>query len=456
MSFNISASEAVLLGRALEEYLQAKRDSDGNYFLDFLWNRIGCFSPPIACERRDRLEPGEVPVDIKWDAIEGGRVGFAPSWPSSYFLSINTCESVTRFTRDRSARSLTDHVAGLVWSQVARGIADESRFNVEIGMAWGQAQVRHWTTDSSAEDKLHQGEDDPASIETAISALVDHSSNNRGEHFRIGRTVGRVLAECQRYEAYLLGEQLDEDNHDGFQAIGPRAWRDRLLEALPGLVDSLPLQSFSHAGTWFRKLNGALYLCHDPDECEIYWLYEYGQLAQFRAAVWLALGEILRASRSADDQQILKQPAIPIPRMLRLIKLTPASSPDKIRGALQGCETMFDEQDASVYPELIVVALSSGIEALAKRVWPNEFLVTGGKGGLGKVLADHTRSGSDREVRFASLAQTLYKNYRHPAQHELDAFRCTWSEAAFFFYGMQTLLQLSEEICQRRPGGGSQ
>ena len=115
--------------------------------------------------------------------------------------------------------------------------------------------------------------------------------------------------------------------------------------------------------------------------------------------------------------------------------------------------TFGDPEDKSLQPEYLVNCLAPAIEALAKKLWPNEFDQNSRRGELRNVLRNHFATGSEAERRFSQLALTLYDVYRKPVAHEFGTFKCTWDEARFFHAGIRTLHTLSEEIEQSRSNG---
>jgi hypothetical protein len=453
MSFLISASEAVLLGRALEEYLRTKDDDDNARFLGFLWSRVRPFSPSIARDRWERVRGSDLPYDLEWEATEVGRFGFAHSLPNSWFVDTNETDLVVRITRDHSTRSLVDLVAEIASPHVERWAADDVAFKLAIPGAtcWGQFQQRLLVSGEFDLQDTPTGSDDPAAIEAAIVALVKYPDNAHDEFFAMGRTIGEILGHCELYEAdFRLFDELEITHNVPFSRIDQSTWRSLVLEPLRELMQVRVFEPFSAAVTLLAAQERALELEFDQND----WETEFRTLQSVRSAVWLALGELLHLASRSDASTPARGERPTLPRMLRMTRLTKDSSADKIRATLQLCEGLFEDRTASIFPEVIVSTLASGIEALARRVWPRAFAGQGAKPDLGSVLHERCRNGNEQERRFASIASMLYKTYRNASQHDFDNFRCTWSEAFFFFCGMRQLWQLSEELAYatRRPG----
>jgi hypothetical protein len=506
--FLIDAGEAVLLGRTLGEYLEARDDSTWVRFFDFLRSRLAPFYPPVAGPKLKLVDDVDLPRDVEWNTFEGRnfeafgiRCGFATSCPESWFLTASGSRQATRFTRDRSARRwLPELIAELVAPHVARNAVDDARFNLAIEKPWGQVKQEYLLHTIDGSPCPRSGSEDPERIEKTLSALVARPDNNCSDFFRVGRRLGRVLADCHRYEQMFLvkldspardcdddelgdddelvevasqdepvptwlvrewrrGErdQEREERHlkddDGFGKFTGLEWRESLAESLAELVGDPLLRQFSNAVMWLEVELRTLDKCDDPDDFPT----EFRILARIRAAAWLAFGELRHAGGGSDTPAQGAMPAMPSKQMLRLFRLTAESSDDKIRNTLQFWQGELEKWDVAVFPELIVTSLSPGIEALAGRVWPECFTrqsVT--KPSVRDVLEQHLRSESESEKRFANWGLMLYKNYRIDAQHHHDAFHCTWVEAVLFFYAIRQLWEWSQEMGQRPSGSSKQ
>ncbi len=440
MSIFIWPSEAALLGRTLEEYLEAWEDDDDVCFLDFLNSRLGPFFPPPRL-RSERVDEDDWPSDLGWETTDiGTRFGFAPSLPDSWFLGADATDFALRITRDLTHRILPELVAERVASHVARNAADDAQFNLVTGngAAWGLVQQQGMLCRLNEDEK--SGADQPLEIEKAISSLA--AEHRRDGYFRAGRAVGRLLAECHRYEAHFLEEAQGSASMEGFSPVDAGEWRERVSEALDEFWQTSACDESGNAGTLLRHEQQRLKVCVDPDD----WTMEMPHLETVRAAVWLAFGEILQAARREEEAAGRPAPKMPTSAMLRAIHLTHESSCDKIRNALASCEEMFDDRNSKLLPEQIVTILSPGIEALARRVWRGAFERQGPRASVYSVLTERCRSTSGLEQKLARLALTLYQVYRNPSQHDFDAFHCDQNGALFFLTGMRELWELSEQI----------
>lgn len=139
--------------------------------------------------------------------------------------------------------------------------------------------------------------------------------------------------------------------------------------------------------------------------------------------------------------------------MLRLIRLTEESTPDKIRGTLQWFQEVFERGDVSAFPDQVPLCLGPAISVLAGRVWPKRFTELAGQHRTAAVLQEGLRDTDDRRCLFASIALTLWKQYRNPNNHEFERVAPSLLEALFFFVGVRQLFELSEAICGESING---
>lgn len=169
-------------------------------------------------------------------------------------------------------------------------------------------------------------------------------------------------------------------------------------------------------------------------------LSSLSQITYARMAFWLAFGEVLGVFRDADAERKLKDAKIAVSRSFKLL---PADNPERVYERLLRVEAELNEApDAAGLPENTVAMLAPVIEALAKRVWPEEFMPPNWNGQLGSVLHGKLSSTNPLEQRFASLSMTLHKQYRNPAMHDFDSFSCSFEEARLFVAGIRVLLDL--------------
>jgi hypothetical protein len=319
MPFPIWEKDAVLLGRALEEYLQAVDDSEV-YFLDFLWSRLSPFYPPINFRTKsERIDASDVPHDVAWELAAENlvRIGFAPRLPNSYFLGLGEASQIACMTVDKPVRHLMDEVAELVAECTARNPLDDANFNVPLDVPWGQVQQRGLAYFFNGSGRSRSGSDDSEKIERLLEELVAQPDNNCGEFFRVGRTVGLILAHCHRYErnflwelfrAYGAGEDIevheqrmvrfDQHQHkEGFTSLSAESWRSFLSATVQELLEDPMLGNSSSAATWLSIEQAKLDEEYDPGDLPT----EFRKLATIRSATWLAFGEILHAAQCAEE-----------------------------------------------------------------------------------------------------------------------------------------------------------
>jgi hypothetical protein len=168
-------------------------------------------------------------------------------------------------------------------------------------------------------------------------------------------------------------------------------------------------------------------------------------IADARMALWLAFGEILGVLKDVD---VVVNRADSAAAVSRAFKLQPADTPDVVMDRLLSVEGELNSR-ADIAPEEVIERLSPVIEALAKRVWPQDFMPAAGYGGkrldfatiLYNRLTEH-RQNNEHDRRFASIALALCKQYRNPAVHDLGSFKCTFEEARFFLAGIRALVDL--------------
>lgn len=479
--FLIGASEAVLLGRTVGEYLDAREDSDKACFFNFITSRLCPFYPVTAPPRCGTLDETEVPGDVEWVAFTDDgdlmravehsaapwlaelRWGFGASCPESWFFQDVASGRILRFTRDRSApRWLPELVAELVATHVARNAADDAKFNLTLNAPWGRVQrqaARQGITAAlfprSLLEKISPESlerftvpllcrpeaDDPKKIEHALEQLAAAPDNNCADFFRLGCKIGQALG-CRRYEtwfAVMLG--ADEDDDD-FAPCGAKRWRVDISDAVPEILEDPLLDHLSsNAGALLAFEYEAVEGSDDAGDKPT----ELRKLAKMHFAISTVLGEALSAATRADERRKGRRPRPRLPRSLKMPALTAHSSNDEIRTLLKFYETVFDDQSAFTCPKQIVAGLAFGPEALARRVWPDEFARNGPKPDAGNILDERRRNGNDREARFANVALMLHNTYRNDSIHKFDRFDCTWMEAFVFICCMRQLLDWSEE-----------
>lgn len=167
------------------------------------------------------------------------------------------------------------------------------------------------------------------------------------------------------------------------------------------------------------------------------------QVAQARTVLWLSFGEVLGVLRDAD-QEISQVDALAINS--RTFPLHASDTPDRVLERLLKIEIDFNS-NPSQPPEEVINILGSAIEGLSRRAWPTEFSKTANyKSSFTAILHNRMTSPSNLDRRFASIAMTLYKQYRCPQEHDMDGFHCSIEEARFYFAGVRALIELWKQI----------
>ena len=124
MPFNISPSEAVLIGCCVGEYLEAKQDNDHANFLYFMLKRLRPFVPSLEITRTTTLPDSDPALfGVEWVALgEYGDIGFSESDPACMFRK--EAETVTKTTWDCSRKSLVDLLYDLVKPFVGKSLRE--------------------------------------------------------------------------------------------------------------------------------------------------------------------------------------------------------------------------------------------------------------------------------------------------------------------------------------------
>jgi hypothetical protein len=290
------------------------------------------------------------------------------------------------------------------------------------------------------------------------------SANTTEKYFHVGQLFGRTAATLERWARLLhhgLGEldsvsQFRVDYRDGkclWAVRDEHGLTEEYHDNVKALLGEKLVQECWHAATALsneasRVVSGGGYYDDPLDPTgPAYLLQDALSLAEARATIRFALGNLLGALREVDDaaQERDRRSLTPRPHLLNA-----GASANQIAGLIRMVEQTFsDRGDKSLQPEYVVNCTANAIEALTKRLWPKEF----GQKGLRKILLDHAAVGTQTERRFAQVGLTLYTVYRNPVAHELGTFKCTWDEARFFHSGIRTLHSLSEEVEKSRSNG---
>jgi hypothetical protein len=222
--------------------------------------------------------------------------------------------------------------------------------------------------------------------------------------------------------------------------------RVSISEAVKALLDSDVVVRCLHAHSLLRRLSeieGKLVfdLSQNQEVTQTQRL-TISHVADARMALWLAFGAVLGTLQDADTVARMSDAQAATSRAFRL---RDTDTPDVVFDRLL---TMEDELNRSsdIAPEEIVERLGLLIEALSKRVWPQDFSASATyPGELSSVLHGRASESTRNTVldrRFATIALALLQRYRNPAQHGLGTFKCSFEEARFFLAGIRAMVDL--------------
>lgn len=462
--FAISASEALFIGCAMGEYTEARQDNEFANVLHFFWHWL---SPLVTNFEEQDSEPvsgDEIPNDLQWLELADRSIAVSRSHPEAIYTATDSVIVRTLWRRPRS--SLLDLLYDLVSPHVKRSQQDSLRFwtpeeraSNEFRMTFLRRTQDMWVPDDwspewhearySMESLLSTpvSPDDLDAVRNCVTELI--TANSMGGYFGAGRLFGRVTATVQRITAADIHDLGGDYCTQQELRNGRPMWRSRSYSELTRnyqarirevLSNKLVQQSFYAVAI----LNSELSRVITADEGSPY-LRPSGP--QAHARVSLALGSLLGLLRDVDEESIRRDSRALVPR---IYMLSSKASTEQIQGLLHLLEQTFSLGDARYQPEYVITCSANAIEALAKRLWPNEFDKDTRQGELRNVLRGHTDSQDEIERRFARTALTLYDVYRKPAVHAFGSFRCTWEEARFFYCGMRTLTELAESLLKKR------
>jgi hypothetical protein len=481
-SFIVSQSEALLIGRCLELYLQEVSDDPSVRFTNRVAADIGSFLPHAGSLTKYHSKP-DVPPSVEWLEAENNGIGYSQERPQSVFyrstLLASQSADFAEFEIERidGAKTLEFLVIELV-----RDLLDPSLdavINTLPPKQWGRerynshiqnllkAAERSLVTDATELPFVENAEE----IEKRLLLLVTAKENQHNEAFECGRKFGLVEANYRRgFEAavrqvaqmfdfpdddcdpYCVFQYLDQHESGRWQPMRSVDWHQGSEPALTYLLQQreIPLGSLSEQllkrsrqdhESWDYN-----YQTQEEDFIETTCLADLYSCNEYLRRLTFALGDLIGRSNVSDEETRQVNSARPVPREFRL---SPISTADRIRGSLELAEKWLTSDDAhDALGPTIVASLGSSVEALARRNWPDDF--TGRRPDLSRILQEHLRNGSDLERRFASTGINLYKTYRNPTSHDFDSVSCSPLEALFFFNGVRVLLQLSDTICASR------
>jgi hypothetical protein len=472
--FNISPSEAVLIGCCMGEYLEARQDNEYANVLQFFWKWLSPVVPNFETSTTTPITEDELPQGLEWQKSDRGFLALDAGDGTVFYEKCASGITCTRCERTRS--SLLNLLADLVDPFVTKSFNDNARFPSHENLArarQGEDNLRgvmkylseHGEDDPFEADifmahvastiQTPNSPDDTAAVLETINRLI--SENAIEDYFLIGRLFGKTSATLERWEQSLYSDPFFCYLPEAEYRNEKRMWSYRKDQVLTdeyhanvkSLLGARLVQECSHAVSVLRvESNRAV--STEYDEPNPVGLLRAGLcFAEARAAIWFALGNLLGTLRGVDNAARERDLRSLTPRPYML---SSRASAEQIAGLIRMVdETFSDPGDKNLQPEYLVNCLANAIEGLTKRLWPKEFDQDSRKGELRNVLQAHCATGSEAERRFSRLALTLYDVYRKPVSHGLGVFRCTWEEARFFHAGIRTLHKLSEEIEQSRP-----
>ena len=436
--FNISPSEAVLIGCCMGEYLEARQDNEYANVLHFFWKWLSPVVPNFETSTTTAIRQDELPLDLEWTEFGGDRsLAIDARDPRIYYE--RTATETTRTQWDRPQSSLLDLLGDLVDQFVSKSNRDELRFPTNAGrtvallhreqVASLGRRVDELEADSfEFAEYLHNFKvsiesgfvtpESPDNVEAVIAAVKRLMSENATEeYYLVGQLFGKTSATIERWERSLY--------HDPFGvycSFPPAEYRNK--ERLWSLREDRVLTDDYHSNV--RELLGAglvrgcahaaaiLAAEASRSVVSLNWDPEYRNgptlmdglvamlcPAEARKAVWFALGFLLGTLRDVDDAARERDRRSLAPRPYLL---SSRASPEQIAGLIRMVEQTFgDIGDKNLQPEYVVNCLANAIEGLAKKLWPKEFDHGSRKGELRNVLQAHFATGSEAERRFARL-----------------------------------------------------
>lgn len=491
--FGISHSEAILLGRCLEIYLQESFDSEDARFIDHIRAEIRGFLPNAENSNSVRIIQS-APDDVVWSELPSGQsTGEAESTPNSVFvrLSGSTIECYRTPRKKTLDLLVVDWIADLLDEKTLRQErsytcdaeqwrADQTAFlRLAFQHLFDVSETTSVAATSTAEDS--------AAIEARLKKLVAHPENSLETQFEWGRQLGALESSARRILrshiedlAYIAGENIEETIADSgliriadtrrlFGKWNPtteETWHLTSIAPLERLLsEALPISGLSQ--TLLRKLlvghkahipqgesSPGQYQSHEsndviPDEPScVDWLVDHFQVQESIRTLYFVLGELTGLHRAGDAAAVLKDLSKPVPR---IAKLSRNSTADKILGHLELVEAWFSMDVCSEHlPSAIISELHNAIEPLAKRNWPEDFGKGNKKDELSNCLSKRRKFGNEQEQEFAGYAQVLFRGYRNQTAHDIDSTDYSMQKALLFMYGIRTLLNLSDTIVASR------
>ncbi len=471
--FIIKPSEALLIGCAVREYLEAKGDNEYANILYFLSKRLRPFVPILDTETTTEIPASECDSEtIRWTTLnEECEIGLSLNDHNCVYRRYS--DMITKTTWDSSRRSLLDLLGDLLEPFVSKSFRDIVQFPSLGEKGLSQEIDLICTFDYKdpvgflSRFQTPEQPDDTDGVVCAIGELINHDLNDFGMIYKAGQSFGQLFAELERWHLGVCREWFAQAKI--FRRSGPlikqEAWtqfldneyrngeylwidtsgeeaRRRCNESIERVLSRGCVQKCPHAEMSLLNLREAQVGFGNDESL---------QLLAAKAMASLALGAVLGSMYAGDEEALAKNAASPTPRMFTLSKLSPEAPLERIKGRVLEMEQILSERSRlGISPEGVISFSQNLIEALAKTLWESEFSSGTRKGELRNILIEHRRSGDQDEHDFASIALMLYDTFRNPAQHDLLNFRCTWLQVWLFHVGTRALLELSESIKKKR------
>lgn len=417
--FEVSESEAFLLGAVFGEYSQSRR----RRMRELLQCRLLYFVPDLS---ETRLVPLlQLPPDATPNEDFSGTYGNA-AYPSIVSLEHGTWLGIAI---DTSRRSLLDIVLGY--------LEEEQAIAVPAALA----------DPLTALDKTN--DDDRERVTLALTRLI--LENNAKDPYEAGRVLGELLSMAGDSVGYLMWCHLqDESCAPGFPVPRSHSFEERRLQLMQQLSENPAIKKLDATHHLLSAEMERCCQCLDgaDEDCLPQSIRDEDFLSAVIDSVpplWLLVGTIHRALQSQGDDRSGA-------RLSRAFMTKPATSIPNFRATMHLVERVLHSPSTGSTPAEIVTLLVSGIEPMVKALWPDRFVRvarTAAPNTPTAVLQEKERSGTESERRFAQIALRLWSSYRNDAIHErqvLHTYVKSWSEALFVHSGMRLLLELFEEL----------
>ncbi len=468
--FPISKSEAVLIGRCVEFYLQANENGFTTPLSAVIDHYLKPFLP--AQEPFEVIESVTLPADVDWivEPGEGNRteISYSRATPSVIYVRTGSVQGAVSFGRKKKFldQLLIEWVKELLPSGYERWFLTPEEELTAFIRDVSNPRVQDEGV-ASEEYKAIADE-----IELLFSGSLNESTR---ECFEVGKTlaqlligVQRVLCDIQQFHFVgypQIGEFDDEDSLI-FHAIAdsqaieplcfrefisPGEWATESLVNLTKLAELECVERCTQAALWLHKLIQDVRLLpedlHDPVSDGL-GLGEFGDFIclahNIRGFAMLLQGELSGRHHQEDDERARLDARSFCPRMLRL---SANSQLGKVHGSLTYLQDNYFTSMISNDPGMVVTLLKDGIEAIIKAIWPSDFE---GKTTLSVVLKRRIATEKGAAFMLAQTAMHLHKTYRNPSTHEFNTFNVTLGQAYAFVGEMLVMAESAESILRDR------